>query len=1319
MDNTNTQSGQAGPGTGEVSKSSGISPKHVLTIRNFMHIFTYASWLEKLILSVSFIAALAAGLTMPLMVVLFGTLVGDFTDFFKQDSKESRAEFIRSVNQCVLYIAYLFLTRMCLHYISNLGFRAISMRISAAIRLKYLESLFMMPISTLDMLPPGQTAAIITITASNLQMGISEKLASIFTSIMSVIAALVIALLDNFLLTCSTIVGLFFIGCVYIFTTPLISVQMSELHENNVSTSSIATEAFASARMVAACGAEQKMVDRHAALVERGRHNGVRMARQFASQHGLVFFGVYATFALAFWVAFQMYIGTMITSSESLIVVLLCMMIMASSIGQISAPVAAASQAADAYAIFHTIIDAPKTTYGTRMPPHVSADGDILFENINFVYPSRPEVKVLDNLSLHIPAGKVTAIVGPSGSGKSTLVAILQRWYEFNGDPVTNPLVLWLRNGQISVSGTKLSDIDVKWWRSQVGLVQQESLLFDTTIYSNVAAGLIGTGWEHAEDRVKRALVEQACKDAYAHEFISELPKGYQTSVGEFGLKLSGGQRQRLAIARAIVKRPSILILDEATSAIDVRSEQIVQAALDQASRGRTTIVIAHRLGTIQKADKIIVLQKGQVIEQGTHQELMAQTEGRYYSLATMQHLAVGALDDDPCQNDDMIESFDEKTAPHPNHIETATVVVGKEEVSYDAPDDNNEPTSFRASSARSSFDDTHNLLEENQIQIVEEQNRWLGPFGVLFYEQRSKFMLYILIIVAALGTGVPPDVASTPLQAYIFSNLVALFSLLSPELPAIVNGWCLAFFYLALGVGACYAILAWATANLGFHIMRHYRKELFSNIMNKPASFFDENAVGTLSARLATDPTQLHQLLGTNMASIIVSFFSLLGCVVIAFIFGWKLAAVAIGTSVPVIIAAMFYRVKLETKIETKGNAVFAESAKFASESITAIRTVSSLTMEDQIYQRYRSLLRTHVRGATADLLLPVLLFSLCENISLLCMGFVLWYGGQLLASHEYSPFQYMVVYIAVIQGGLNAGQWLGFASNIATARAAADRVIQIRDDDDGNDNKALGQRLSLDSHEAGAEKGAEIRFKDVWFSYPGRPSPVLKGLNLKIEKGQFVAIVGASGSGKTTIISLLERFYSAESGRIARNGLEISNTDLAAHRASISLVAQEPCLFSGSIRDNILLGVPDETFVDEEEIHQACKDAGIHEYVVSLPEGYDTEIGPRGVTLSGGQKQRISIARALIRHPSLVLLDEATSALDSETERAVQTVFEEMRGSTTMVVVAHRLATVRNADIIFVIGDGKVVEQGNHANLIAQKGMYAHMCQSQALNQ
>lgn len=271
------------------------------------------------------------------------------------------------------------------------------------------------------------------------------------------------------------------------------------------------------------------------------------------------------------------------------------------------------------------------------------------------------------------------------------------------------------------------------------------------------------------------------------------------------------------------------------------------------------------------------------------------------------------------------------------------------------------------------------------------------------------------------------------------------------------------------------------------------------------------------------------------------------------------------------------------------------------------------------------------------------------------------------------------------------------------------------MRHSDDQVDTKAMTQLKGFSRWKLPSQllwQGADIEFHNVWFTYPTRNVAVLQGLNLHIRHGQFAAIVGSSGSGKTTVISLLERFYEPSGGIITYNGDTITSMSLKELRGHMSLVAQEPYLIHGTIRENVLLGVNN---VADSELHQACRDAGIHDFVSSLPDGYDTDVGTGGILLSGGQKQRVSIARALIRDPDVLLLDEATSSLDSETEKEVQGVLEQAGKGRTTIVVAHRLATIQKADVIFVMHQGQIVERGDHQSLLSRKGVYWQMCQAQ----
>ncbi|KAK3332340.1 P-loop containing nucleoside triphosphate hydrolase protein [Cercophora scortea] len=1141
-----------------------LKPEYKTAIKDYVRIFSFSTWLDRVLLVAATLTSIGAGVTMPVMNVIFGRMVGSFTGYYGADAATTYELFKNSIASCALYLLGLFFIRLVLDYVA------------------------------------------------------------------------------------------------YASTT--------------------ANEIFGSIRMISACGAEEKMAKRYAGWVDESRRRGLKMSPLIAIQQAPIQFAIYGTFALSFWYSLKMYMELRFNSSEALIVVLMSVMLMTTSIGGITAPLSAAARAASAATVFYTIIDAPRPDRSGIKGPEASATEDIILENVNFAYMTRPDLKVLDNLSLCLPAGKITAIVGPSGSGKSTIVGLLERWYEIEA-PESSDMSLYFRNGSITVGGRHLREIDVKWWRSQIGLVQQEPFLFNDSIYRNVAFGLIGTEWEDADLETKKKLVKQACNEAFADEFISRLPEGYSTIVGEAGIKLSGGQRQRLAIARSIVKRPSILILDEATSSIDVRGEQMVQAALDKVSQGRTTLMIAHRLTTIKKADNIIVLRKGQLVQQGTHESLMADEGGAYWTLATAQQLRTAGDEEDE----------EGVLSPHGAGGELAGKksmgTIGDESVIV-------EETNVAASAA----------------ETPKKARSFWGSFGLLLREQKVHWRWYIVLLLSAVGGG-----ASQPIQAYLFAAELTLFQLWGPWLPELASFWSLMFVALAGFVAICYFALGWSSSTIAFHITHFYRGEYFDNILSKSVGFFDDDnhSVGALTARLATDPSQLQELLGTNMAFAIISILNVVGCLTISFYFGWKLTIVTLCSSMPLIIAAAFFRIRYETQFEKMNNAVFAESAKFATESIGAFRTVSALTLEDTILDRYETLLHEHIRKAFLKSSWTTLVFAMADSIALLCMAFVLWYGGNLMLNHEYLPFQYIVVYIAVLQGGMGAGQWLSYGPNIAKASVAANRIIdmRVRDQIDGRLN-------SLDFGNIGDnDLGVKIEFQNVWFRYPTRDVPILNGLSLTIEKGQFAAIVGPSGSGKTTVVSLLERFYKPHSGRITYNGLDISDLSMSSYRKGISLVAQEPNLFDGTLRDNVLLGVDADT-TTEDQLHQACRDAEIHDFIVSLPDGYNTEVGTRGVTLSGGQKQRLAIARALIRNPRLLLLDEATSNLDAETEKAVQAVFEKNKKNRTMVVVAHRLATVQNADVIFVLGDGKVMEKGDHAALLRKKGIYYQMCQSQALD-
>ena len=551
--------------------------------------------------------------------------------------------------------------------------------------------------------------------------------------------------------------------------------------------------------------------------------------------------------------------------------------------------------------------------------------------------------------------------------------------------------------------------------------------------------------------------------------------------MGDSGAKLSGGQRQRLAIARSIVRKPKILILDEATSAIDVRGERIVQEALDRVAQNRTTITIAHRLSTIKKADRIVVLKKGQVVESGTHQTLMAQEDGIYAALVNAQALSLGGS----------TEAGDKYDGGAEDHDESSSSSLER-----------------KKSHAQS---ETEAAVQETK----HKHKNIFSSFGRFFYESKPYWYLMALTVFFCACAG-----AAMPLQAWLFARIVVVFSLTGDELVRESQFWSLMWVVLAAGTGLAYFGCFFSSTQIAAVIRAKYQAQYFEAIVHQKTAFFDDedHSQGTMTSRVSADPQKLEELLGANMASASIAIFNLVGSVAIALAFGWKLALVAICIVMPVCIATTFWRFKYEMEFERMNNEVFAESSKFASESIGAFRTVTSLTLEAPICERFDLLCRGHVAAAFKKARWVSLLFAFSDSATMACQALILYYGGRLLASGEYQPLNFFVCFMATIQSGEAAGQGLSFGPNAAQVTTASNRILEMRE-------SRLSGAVAETEAIPGARGGMSIKLDNLHFTYPTRDVPVFQGLSLTIEKGQFAALVGASGCGKTSIISLMER--------------------------------------------------------------------------------------------------------------------------------------------------------------------------------------------------
>lgn len=528
------------------------------------------------------------------------------------------------------------------------------------------------------------------------------------------------------------------------------------------------------------------------------------------------------------------------------------------------------------------------------------------------------------------------------------------------------------------------------------------------------------------------------------------------------------------------MRKPQILILDEATSAIDVRGERIVQAALDRAAQNRTTITIAHRLSTIKKADRIIVLKKGKVVESGTHETLITLEQGVYSGLVHAQALSLG----EPSEAKyDSLESDDGSKA-----------LVRERSIATSAQENSSTPS-----------------------ELKEKTRSLFTSFYRLLYESKFVWVLFALAVLFAAGAG-----AAAPLQSWLFAQLVNVFQYANDfdKMRSESSFWSLMYMTIAIGVGVSYFGVVLFSIMLSTRIRAKYQQQYFEAVLFQKTSFFDQDdhSHGTMTARVGGDPKQLEELMGMNMSSAYIAIFNIIGTLAIAFAFGWKLALVACCVVMPVLIVAAFWRFKYDLEFEKMNSAVFAESSQFASEAIGAFRTVSSLTLEESICLRYEKLLKNHVVTAYKKARWVSLIFGFSDSVSMACQALVFYYGGRLLASREYDLISFFVCFMAVMNGGESAGSALGFAPNAAQATAAANRIINMRETkvrDDVTETQEM----------ADAQGGVKIELQNLHFTYPTRNIPVFKGLSLTVEKGQFAALVGASGCGKTSIISLLER--------------------------------------------------------------------------------------------------------------------------------------------------------------------------------------------------
>ncbi|CAF1395525.1 unnamed protein product [Adineta steineri] len=856
--------------------------------------------------------------------------------------------------------------------------------------------------------------------------------------------------------------------------------------------------------------------------------------------------------------------------------------------------------------------------------------GDIHFSNVHFSYPSRSDVSILNGLSFNVARGQTIALVGSSGSGKSTCAQLLQRCYDIN-------------SGSISIDGKQINEYNMKWLRQRIGVVSQEPVLFHATIRENILLG---------HDSATDEEIYEAAKIANAHDFIMTLPNKYETQVGERGTALSGGQKQRIAIARAILRDPKILILDEATSALDNQSEKMVQKALDRVAQGRTIVVIAHRLSTIRNADKIIVIEKGEVVEEGDHVSLM-EAQGIYFNFVEQQSLRQAKEEQIMFEEEEMPEAL------LTNQVDTAdSAENGPLELSSVSLPQSILPALHRKKNSRE-----HGDLKEESDEKSDKDIKQNTTLAILRMNKPEWILVVIGCIVASLNGGLEPA------YSIIQTKVATVFQECDKDLQ---KRRILLYVLLYLGIAVLSLVFntlqGYMFAHSGEALTKRLRSKAFQAILRQDISYFHkaQHSTGALCARLATEASAVQGASGARFGLMLQLIVSMGIGLIVGFIYSWQLTLLVIAFF-PLIIFGGISQIHLTTRFASKDKQMLEDTAQVAVETIQNIRTVVQLTKEAYFYDKYSQLLDTIYQSSIKEIHILGVLFAVTSSAFFFALAAFISLGATFVDEGTMRFENVFMVLNTVFFVARAIGRTLTLTQDYGKALEAAENIFIL-----------LNRKSKIDN---GSNNGDEI--------------------------------VRTSGCGKSTTIQLIERFYDANIGRLLVDSKDVRSLNLQWYRSQIGIVSQEPVLFNMSIRENIAYGNNNRTEIPLDEIIEAAKNANIHDFIQQLPDGYATNCGARGTQLSGGQKQRIAIARALLRNPKILLLDEATSALDSESEKIVQEALDRAQENRTSITIAHRLSTIQNANMICVIHNGIIAESGTHEELLSLRNHYYRLVQ------
>ncbi|KAK9058807.1 hypothetical protein SSX86_023650 [Deinandra increscens subsp. villosa] len=1252
----------------EIGENSKNAEKDQEISVGFKELFRFADRLDHVLMGIGTIGAFVHGCSLPIFLRFFADLVNSFG---------SNSNNIDKMSEEVLRYAFYFLIVGAAIWASSWAEISCWMwtgeRQSTKMRIKYLEAALSQDIQFFDTeVRTSDVVSAITTDAVIVQDAISEKLGNFIHYLATFVSGFVVgftAVWQLALVTLAVVPLIAIIGAIHMTTLAKLSSKSQKALSD---AGNIVEQTIAQIRTVLAYVGESKALQAYSAALKISQKLGYKSGFAKGLGLGATYFTVFCCYALLLW-----YGGYLVrhgyTNGGLAISTMFSVMIGGLALGQSAPSMSAFAKARVAAAKIFKIID-HKPNVDRNRETGLELDsvlGQLELKNVDFSYPSRPDVKILNSFTLSVPAGKTIALIGSSGSGKSTVVSLIERFY----DPTS---------GQVMLDGHDIKGLNLKWLRQQIGLVSQEPALFATTIKENILLG---------RPDASLAEIEEAARVSNAHSFIIKLPDSYDTQVGERGLQLSGGQKQRVAIARAMLKNPSILLLDEATSALDSESEKLVQEALDRFMIGRTTLVIAHRLSTIRKADLVAVLQQGGVLEIGTHDDLIAKGQnGVYAKLLKMQEVA----------HETALNNARKSSARPSSARPSVSSPMITRNSSYGRSPYSRRLSDFSTSEISLSLDGGYPNQRLEKLPFKEHASSFWR-----LAKMNSPEWTYALI--GSVGSVICGSLSA--FFAYVLSAVLSVYYNQDDE-------------YMIKEIGKyCYLLIGVSSAALVFNTLQHFfwdvvgenltkrvREKMLAAVLKNEMAWFDqeENESSRVAARLSLDANNVRSAIGDRISVIMQNSALMLVACTAGFVLQWRLALVLIAVF-PVVVAATVLQKMFMEGFSGDLEGAHAKATQLAGEAVANMRTVAAFNSEAKIVNIFTTRLDTPLRRCFWKGQIAGSGFGIAQFLLYGSYALGLWYASWLV-KHGISDFSKTIrVFMVLMVSANGAAETLTLAPDFIKGGRAMRSVFDLIDrkteiESDDPNSTSVPDRLR-----------GEVELKHVDFAYPSRPDTlVFSGLCLRARAGKTLALVGASGCGKSSVIALIQRFYEPTSGRVTIDGKDIRKYNLKSLRGHIATVPQEPCLFATTIYENIAYGHESAT---EAEIIEAATLANAHKFISSLPEGYNTFVGERGVQLSGGQKQRVAIARAFFRKAEIMLLDEATSALDVESEKCIQEALERVCSGKTTIVVAHRLSTIQNAHSIAVIDDGKVVEQGSHSHLLKNyvDGRYAKMIQLQ----